>query len=151
MSSIFCVCMCDYSVWISIIWYLICNILLWYHDYHLEFYLHPISLRMQEGNHSCERKMLKNFWGKQKIKRSGGSDCMIVYWGCMFVKTCMDLIDRNWNLENYYGISQISIDPRSSNKKKTKEKEKQRTSPRLWASITRQKRKKKQKLKELLS
>ena len=32
---------------------------------------------------------IKQFWGKQKIRRSGGSSCMIMYWGCMLVKTCM--------------------------------------------------------------
>ena len=153
MSSIFFVCMCDYSLWISIIWYLICNMLLWYHDYHLEFYLHPISQRMQQRNHSFERKMLKNFINHEASKRLRGVEVLIV-WLCIEVaclwKLAWELIDRKWSLEKYYGISQTSIDPRSSNKRKKKKKKNKEQAQGSEHQLLGRKRKK-QELKELLS
>lgn len=48
-------------------------------------------------------------WGKQKIKGSGGSSCIIMYWGCMLMKTCMgahrqgvEFKEVLWKFSNIY-------------------------------------------------
>ena len=97
---------------------------------------------------------IKQFWGKQKIRRSGGSSCMIMYWGCMLVKTCMGAHRQDMKFKEVLWIfSKIYWSKKQQTKqKKIKKIQKQKEhGPRLWASITRQKKeRKKQKLKRVV-
>ena len=91
---------------------------------------------------------IKQFWGKQKIRRSGGSSCMIMYWGCMLVKTCMGAHRQDMKFkEVLWRFSKIYWSKKQQTKqKKIKKIQKQKEhGPRLWASITRQKKKERNK------
>ena len=87
---------------------------------------------------------IKQFWGKLKIRKSGGSSCIIMYWGCMLMKTCMGAHRQDMKFkEVLWRFSKIYWSEKQQTKqKKIKKIQKQKEhGPRLWASITRQKKK----------